>query len=103
MVDIFPKGTVKIDAGFIDILEARVSILDWSFLRSDTMLHIMFFTNGKVFFSFRQAYYILNALLVQQKNLDYLAKLQKNKLRKFLLFVLKIYLGNSVCWNNTNK
>ena len=41
MNDSFPQGTAWIDGKFVKLSEAKISILDWGFLRSDATYDVV--------------------------------------------------------------
>jgi len=45
----FPKGTAWMNGEFIDISEAKISVLDWGFLRSDATYDVVHVWNKKFF------------------------------------------------------
>ena len=49
MKDIFPKGSAQIDGEFIKLSEAKISILDWGFLRSDVTYDVVHVWKSKFF------------------------------------------------------
>ena len=49
MKDIFPKGAAWMDGEFIKLSEARISVLDWGFLRSDATYDVAHVWKGRFF------------------------------------------------------
>ena len=49
MSDIFPQGFAWIDGDFIKLSEAKISILDWGFLRSDATYDVVHVWKGRFF------------------------------------------------------
>ena len=49
MNDIFPQGHAWIDGNFIELSEAKISILDWGFLRSDATYDVVHVWHGRFF------------------------------------------------------
>ena len=49
MQEKFPKGTAWMNGEFIDISEAKISVLDWGFLRSDATYDVVHVWNKKFF------------------------------------------------------
>ena len=49
MNDIFPKGAAWMDGEFIKLSEARISVLDWGFLRSDATYDVAHVWKGRFF------------------------------------------------------
>ena len=47
--DIFPKGSAWIEGEFVDISQAKISILDWGFLRSDATYDVVHVWKGRFF------------------------------------------------------
>ena len=46
---IFPKGAAWMDGEFIKLSEARISVLDWGFLRSDATYDVAHVWKGRFF------------------------------------------------------
>ena len=49
MNEIFPQGHAWIDGNFIELSEAKISILDWGFLRSDATYDVVHVWHGRFF------------------------------------------------------
>ena len=49
MKDVFPQGSAWIDGNFVKLSEAKISILDWGFLRSDATYDVVHVWKGKFF------------------------------------------------------
>ena len=49
MNDVFPKGVAWINNCFVNISEAKISILDWGFLRSDATYDVVHVWKGRFF------------------------------------------------------
>ena len=49
MNEIFPKGHAWIDGNFVAVAEAKISILDWGFLRSDATYDVVHVWKGRFF------------------------------------------------------
>ena len=49
MKDIFPQGSAWIDGKFVKLSEAKISILDWGFLRSDATYDVVHVWKGNFF------------------------------------------------------
>ena len=49
MKDIFPKGAAWMDGKFVKLSEARISVLDWGFLRSDATYDVAHVWKGRFF------------------------------------------------------
>ncbi len=47
--DIFPQGSAWIEGEFVDISQAKISILDWGFLRSDATYDVVHVWKGRFF------------------------------------------------------
>ena len=47
--DVFPKGAAWMDGGFIPLSEAKISVLDWGFLRSDATYDVVHVWKGRFF------------------------------------------------------
>ena len=47
--DIFPKGSAWINGEIVDISQAKISILDWGFLRSDATYDVVHVWKGRFF------------------------------------------------------
>jgi branched-chain amino acid aminotransferase len=45
----FPPGVAHVDGEFCDIADAKISVLDWGFIRSDTTYDVVHVWNGRVF------------------------------------------------------
>ncbi|MFL2542985.1 MAG: hypothetical protein ACJ0RC_00375 [Alphaproteobacteria bacterium] len=46
---IFPQGHAWIDGNFVALAEAKISILDWGFLRSDATYDVVHVWKGRFF------------------------------------------------------
>ena len=49
MNEIFPKGSAWIDGKFVKLADAKISILDWGFLRSDATYDVVHVWKGRFF------------------------------------------------------
>ena len=49
MKEIFPQGIAWIDGNFIQLSDAKISILDWGFLRSDATYDVVHVWKGRFF------------------------------------------------------
>ena len=49
MNEIFPQGSAWIDGEFVTLAEAKISILDWGFLRSDATYDVVHVWKGRFF------------------------------------------------------
>ena len=49
MNEIFPQGHAWIDGNFVALAEAKISILDWGFLRSDATYDVVHVWKGRFF------------------------------------------------------
>ena len=49
MNDIFPQGYAWINGTFVTLAEAKISILDWGFLRSDATYDVVHVWKGRFF------------------------------------------------------
>ena len=49
MNQIFPQGHAWIDGNFVALAEAKISILDWGFLRSDATYDVVHVWQGRFF------------------------------------------------------
>ena len=49
MDDLFPQGVAWLDDKFVDISKAKISILDWGFLRSDATYDVVHVWNNRFF------------------------------------------------------
>ena len=49
MNEIFPQGSAWIDCEFVTLAEAKISILDWGFLRSDATYDVVHVWKGRFF------------------------------------------------------
>tara|TARA_B110000438_G_scaffold302501_1_gene360358 strand:+ start:388 stop:1293 length:906 start_codon:yes stop_codon:yes gene_type:complete len=80
MGDVFPRGVAFINDGFVDISEAKISILDWGFLRSDATYDVVHVWEGRFFLLDKHIDRFFNST----KKLKMPCKTSKEELKKIL-------------------
>jgi len=89
---IFPKGSAWIDGKFIDISEAKISILDWGFLRSDATYDVVHVWKNRFFQLERH----IDRFLKSSEKLRMPCKISRQDIKKILAgCVQKAELENS--------
>ena len=85
MVDLFPQGVAWLDDKFVDISKAKISILDWGFLRSDATYDVVHVWNKRFFLIDSHIDRFFNST----KKLRMPCKLSKKKIKKILATCVK--------------
>ena len=85
MNDIFPKGIAWIDGEFVKISKAKISILDWGFLRSDATYDVVHVWRG----SFFQLDKHIDRFYESTRKLRMPCMISKEKLKKILAECVK--------------
>ena len=85
MKDVFPKGVAWIKNEFVEISKARISILDWGFLRSDATYDVAHVWKGRFFLLDRH----IDRFLKSSEKLRMPCKLSRGRLKKILAGCVK--------------
>ena len=85
MKDVFPQGSAWIDGNFVKLSEAKISILDWGFLRSDATYDVVHVWKGKFF----QLDKHIDRFFKSTEKLRMPCKLKCNELKKILATCVK--------------
>ena len=80
MKEIFPQGIAWIDGSFIQLSDAKISILDWGFLRSDATYDVVHVWKGRFF----QLDKHINRFFESTKKLRMPCKLDRHELKQIL-------------------
>ena len=80
MNEIFPQGHAWIDGQSIKLAEAKISILDWGFLRSDATYDVVHVWNGRFF----QLDKHIDRFFESTKKLRMPCRMDRNELKKIL-------------------
>ena len=80
MKEIFPQGIAWIDDNFIQLSDAKISILDWGFLRSDATYDVVHVWKGRFF----QLDKHINRFFESTKKLRMPCKLDRHELKQIL-------------------
>ena len=80
MNDIFPKGAAWMDGEFIKLSEARISVLDWGFLRSDATYDVAHVWKGRFFLLDKH----IDRFFKSTEKLRMPCKIDRKELRKIL-------------------
>ena len=90
---IFPKGSAWIDGKFIDISEAKISILDWGFLRSDATYDVVHVWKNRFFQLERH----IDRFLKSSEKLRMPCKLTRQNIKKILRRNIKYPCATLLC------
>ena len=85
MKEIFPKGTAWMDGEFIKLSEARISILDWGFLRSDATYDVVHVWKGRFFLLDKH----IDRFFKSTEKLRMPCKINRDELKKILAGCVK--------------
>ena len=85
MKDVFPQGSAWIDGNFVKLSEAKISILDWGFLRSDATYDVVHVWKGKFF----QLDKHIDRFFKSTEKLRMPCKLKRDELKKILATCVK--------------
>ena len=80
MNNIFPQGYAWIDGGYVKLSEARISILDWGFLRSDATYDVVHVWKGRFF----QLDKHIDRFFASTKKLRMPCQMERDELKKIL-------------------
>ena len=80
MNEIFPQGHAWIDGKFVKLSEARISILDWGFLRSDATYDVVHVWKGRFF----QLNKHIDRFFESTKKLRMPCRMDRDELKKIL-------------------
>ncbi len=80
MNEIFPKGHAWIDGNFVALAEAKISILDWGFLRSDATYDVVHVWKGRFFRLDKH----INRFFESTKKLRMPCQMDRDELKKIL-------------------
>ena len=85
MKTVYPKGFAWIDNEYVDISNAKISILDWGFLRSDATYDVVHVWNNRFFLIDNH----INRFLNSTKKLRMPCKKSKSQIKKILANCVK--------------
>ena len=80
MNEIFPQGHAWIDGNFVALAEAKISILDWGFLRSDATYDVVHVWKGRFFRLDKH----IDRFFESTKKLRMPCQMNRNELKKIL-------------------
>ena len=80
MNEIFPQGSAWIDGKFVKLAEAKISILDWGFLRSDATYDVVHVWQSRFFRLDRH----IDRFFESTKKLRMPCKMHRDELKKIL-------------------
>ncbi len=85
MKEIFPKGTAWMDGKFVELSEAKISILDWGFLRSDATYDVVHVWKSRFFLLDKH----IDRFFKSTEKLRMPCKIKREELKKILAGCVK--------------